>query len=123
MTGAGPGSGRVRGRRGLPRRAALAVLLWMAAPACSDKTAAAGETCARSTECASGLACVEGACSADLTPLVDPSRVPMLTPPQEGEPRLDAAPPAGPDAGATPPPPPPPPADAAVIMPTDAGGG
>lgn len=116
-----------------PWPVALGALLWLASPGCIDRTAVEGEACTRSTECGSGLACVEGACSADLSPLADPSRVPTLSPSDAGEPMLDAGMTPLPDAGVRPPPgvdagmmPPLPVADAAVtdaVVTTDAGGG
>ena len=140
---------RRAGPVGRPRLAALGgclwLGLWLASAGCTEAAGDEGAICTRSTECEKGLACVEGACSADLTPLEDPSRVPMLTPPEEGEPMLDAAmmPTPAPDAGMMMPPPvagaagapppdagaagaagaPPPATDAAVMMTPDAGGG
>ena len=122
----------LRSWRQQPGAPVLSALLWLASAGCTDRTRSDGEACTRSTECAVGLACVEGACSADLTPLEDPSRVPMLTPAMP-----DAAMTPAPDAATQPPPPPPPPplpaTDAGAMSPpppvpdaavtTDAGGG
>jgi hypothetical protein len=112
----------------MTRLCALAVGLLTAALAtgavgCTESPAEAGESCTRSLQCAAGLACVEGECSADLTPLEDPDRVPMLTPPTpEPEPTPDAGVPVPPVAGeeAVPPPEPMPVADAAVPPPPPA---
>jgi hypothetical protein len=115
--------------------AALALSALGATTGCKESSAAAGEACTRSVQCERGLACVEGMCSADLTPLEDPQRIPMLTPP-EPPPTPDAAspvPPVGsdmavppaqpmPDAAAPPPPPPPPPVDPVPMADAAAGG-
>ena len=81
--------------------AAVAIAL-LGLTACGHSTVGAGEACTRSAQCESGLVCVEGACSDDLSPLEDPSRVPMLTPPEvDAAVAVDAAAPdAAPTAGA-----------------------
>lgn len=99
----------------------LTAALASSAAGCKEPPAEAGESCTRSLQCTAGLACVEGVCSADLTPLEDPDRIPMLTPP-EPAPLPDAAVPVPPVAGepAAPPPEPTPMADAAVPPPPPA---
>lgn len=83
------------GRQG---RFALALLWMVTAGGCSLEKGGKGDTCTRSAQCAAGLACIrpdgngtakEGKCSSDLSPLYDPSQIPMLMP-DTGVPSVDA---------------------------------